>query len=75
MARRALTLAEAADDARALAQAHNALGILAGGRGDLAAARHHLERSLALATALDDPGARVAALNNLALAAESEGRR
>jgi tetratricopeptide (TPR) repeat protein len=40
----------------------------------LATARHHLERSLALANALDDPGARVAALNNLALTASAGGR-
>jgi tetratricopeptide (TPR) repeat protein len=36
-------------------------------------ARHHLEQSLALAEALGDPGVRVAALNNLALAFSRNG--
>lgn len=36
-------------------------------------ARHHLAQSLALAEALGDPGARVAALNNLALAFSRTG--
>jgi DNA-binding SARP family transcriptional activator len=70
-ARRALELAEAANDDRALAQAHNVLGILAS--GDLGGARHHLEESLALAEALGDPAARIAALNNLALAYANGG--
>src|SRR3712207_9093921 len=48
---------------RALARAHNTLGALA---GDPEEPRLHLERSLALAEALDDPEARLAALNNLA---------
>jgi tetratricopeptide (TPR) repeat protein len=64
--RRALELAEAAGDERALAQAHNVLGVLAS--RDLDGARHHLEQSLALAEALGDSAARIAALNNLALA-------
>jgi DNA-binding SARP family transcriptional activator len=68
LAGRALELAEAAGDARALAQAHNMLGVLASSQGDLAGARYHLERSLSLAEDLNDPGARAAALNNLALA-------
>ncbi|HET7478682.1 MAG TPA: AAA family ATPase [Rubrobacteraceae bacterium] len=67
-ARRALDLAEEADDERALVQAHNALGILASSRGDFGEARRRLERSLALAESLNDPEARIAALNNLALA-------
>jgi DNA-binding SARP family transcriptional activator/Tfp pilus assembly protein PilF len=70
-ARRALELAEAAGDERALAQAHNVLGVLAS--GDLDGARHHLEQSLALAEALGDPAARIAALNNLALAYANGG--
>jgi DNA-binding SARP family transcriptional activator len=70
-ARRALDLA--AGDERALAQAHNVLGVLASGNGDLDGARHHLERSLALAESLEDPAARVAALNNLALAYANGG--
>jgi tetratricopeptide (TPR) repeat protein len=65
-ARRALELA--AGDERALAQAHNVLGVLASGSGDLESAGHHLERSLELAEALGDAAARIAALNNLALA-------
>ncbi|HSL01626.1 MAG TPA: AAA family ATPase [Rubrobacteraceae bacterium] len=67
-ARRALEEADAAGDERALAQAHNVLGVLASGRGDPGEARHHLELSLTLAESLDDPVARIAALNNLALA-------
>ena len=72
-AQEALALAEQAADARALAQAHNILGVLASGRGDHAEARAQLEQSLALATADDDPVARAAALNNLALALRAEG--
>jgi tetratricopeptide (TPR) repeat protein len=49
-----------ADDAPALVQAHNVLGIVAG-------SRQHLERSLALAEMLNDRAGRIAALNNLAL--------
>ena len=70
-ARRALELAEGTGDERALAQAHNVLGVLAS--GDLDGARHHLEQSLALADALGDPAARIAALNNLALAYANGG--
>lgn len=66
----ALRLAERADDRRALAQAHNILGILA---GTGVAARRHLETSVALAESLDDPPAQVAALNNLALAHRRAG--
>jgi DNA-binding SARP family transcriptional activator len=72
-AQEALALAERASDSRALAQAHNILGVLASGRGDHAEARAQLEQSLALATADDDPVARAAALNNLALALRAEG--
>jgi DNA-binding SARP family transcriptional activator/tetratricopeptide (TPR) repeat protein len=72
-ARRALELAEAAGDERALTQAHNVLGVLASSGGDLDGARHHLEHSLELAEAADDPAARVAALNNLALAYRNGG--
>ncbi len=68
LADRALALAEAAEDTKALAQAHNILGVLTGHLGDHAGARRHLERSLALAERLADPSSRVAALNNLALA-------
>src|SRR5581483_5775432 len=67
LAWRALHLAEAAQDMRALAQAHNMLGILANSRQDLAQASHHLEQSLTLAENLHDTSIRAAALNNLAL--------
>jgi predicted ATPase/DNA-binding SARP family transcriptional activator len=72
-ARQALALAENAGEVQALAQAHNILGILAGGLDDPDGARQHLERSLALAEALPDPSARIAALNNLALACRAAG--
>jgi len=74
LAQQALDLAEAARDARALAQAHNILGILASSQGNLALARHHLEHSLDLAQSLNDPSSRAAALNNLALAYGNSGK-
>jgi tetratricopeptide (TPR) repeat protein len=64
LAAQALTLAEQSGDLRALAQAHNILGILLS--EDVAEARAHLEQSLAAATQLNAPMLRVAALNNLA---------
>ncbi len=64
LAAQALTLAEQSGDLHALAQAHNILGILMS--EDIAAARAHLEQSLAAATQLNAPMLRVAALNNLA---------
>ena len=73
LADRALALAEAAEDTKALAQAHNILGVLSGHLGDHAGAGRHLERSLALAERLGDPSSRVAALNNLALAHGAAG--
>lgn len=73
LAHRALELAEAGQDTRALAQAHNILGILASSSGDLERARYHLEQSLMLADALDDPSIQAAALNNLALALGAGG--
>src|SRR6266568_2812354 len=74
LAQQALDLAEATRDARALAQAHNILGILASSQGNLALARHHLEHSLDLAESLNDPSSRAAALNNLALAYGNSGK-
>ncbi len=68
LARSALRLAEEAGDVRALAQAHNMLGILAGNAGDRIAARDHLSRSLSLAEALPDPSVRLPVLQNLAFA-------
>ncbi len=73
LAEEALSLAEAAQDSQALAQAHNILGILANSRGDGLAASQHLGRSFELADTLDDPGVKIAALNNLSLARRSAG--
>jgi DNA-binding SARP family transcriptional activator len=63
----ALHEAEATNDPRALAQAHNTSGILATNRGDNTGAVEHLESSLKLAEELNDHVATAAALNNLAL--------
>ncbi len=71
--RDALLLAEAADDRRARAQAHNMLGVLARSEGEPATAREQLELSLELAHELGDPAAEVAALNNLALVERDAG--
>lgn len=73
LARCALDLAEEANDTRALAQAHNILGILAGSQGDAPGAEAHLEQSVAFAEKLGDPGIRAAALNNLALIYKTSG--
>ncbi len=73
LAEQALALADAAGDRRALAQAHNILGILASGRAEHTEARAQLERSLVLSTEDRDSSARAAALNNLALALRAEG--
>ena len=73
LAQQALNLAETAHDTRALAQAHNILGILASKQHKPGEAQYHLERSLALAEELNDLGVRVAALNNLALVCKSNG--
>ncbi len=73
LAQQALAAAEAQQDARALAQAHNLLGLLASRAGQHAAARDHLQASLQLAEALADQDAQVAALNNLAHACRSAG--
>ncbi len=66
LARESLELAESANDARALAQAHNILGVLTRDA-------RHLRRSVEIATTLPDPSLRVAALNNLALALGRDG--
>lgn len=68
LATEALGLAERSKDRRALAQAHNILGIL-GASG----ARAHLETSVTLARELGDREAHAAALNNLALALRESG--
>jgi uncharacterized protein HemY len=67
LASEALQTAILADEPRALAECHNIVGMLARHRGDMAAAAHHLECSLQLATDNADLSARVAALNSLAL--------
>jgi DNA-binding SARP family transcriptional activator len=74
LAAEALDLAEAAGEEAALAQCHNLVGMLAGAAGDQARAQKHLELSLEHAGRLPDPGARVAALNNLALVHRAAGR-
>ncbi len=74
LAQRALQLAEAAGEPRALAQTHNILGIIASRSGDHGAARHHLEQTLALTETLDEPSIRAAALNNLALVYGANGQ-
>ncbi len=66
LARKALLLAKDARDERAVAQAHNILGILSHDR-------KHLEEALALAERLADPATTVAALNNLSLAYLRDG--
>jgi len=83
MAAQALELAEQAGDDPALAQAHNILGMLLripqgpgtaiNSRADEGKAIQHLEVSLRLAEKLSDPGARIAALNNLSLAYAEHG--
>jgi len=71
LATEALGLAERSNDRRALAQAHNILGIL--GAGGASGARAHLETSVTLARGLGDREAHAAALNNLALALKESG--
>lgn len=66
LAEDALSIAKRTRDDRALAQAHNIVGIL---RRE----RSHLEESLAIAERIGDDEARVAAMNNLALALGREG--
>ena len=73
LAGEALELAERTGEIDALAQAHNILGILAKSRGELPGALKHLQRSADLAVDLSDPTARIAALNNLALAQGETG--
>ena len=75
LAGEALALAETTDEIDALAQVHNILGILAKGRSDLPAALDHLQQSADLADMLSEPTARIAALNNLALAQGETGDR
>ena len=82
LAGEALALAEDVADPVGVARALDLLGILARRRGDLANARAHLERSLAVVDAAEsgagsgtglDPGVRIAALNSLALVLADDG--
>jgi predicted ATPase/DNA-binding SARP family transcriptional activator len=74
LAQQALERADDANAPRALAQAHNLLGVLARRRGQNATARRHLEESLALGVRLHDESAQAAALNNLALLLSEESQ-
>jgi DNA-binding SARP family transcriptional activator/predicted ATPase len=69
----ASSVAAAAEDPRAMAQAQNLLGMLARSGGQLDTASGHLEASLVLSEEMEDKPARVAALNNLALVARDGG--
>jgi tetratricopeptide (TPR) repeat protein len=71
-AQHALELAERAKNTRALAQAHNMLGILANSQQEMETAYFHLKRSLELAENLRDASIRAAALNNLAYKASGD---
>jgi DNA-binding SARP family transcriptional activator/predicted ATPase len=73
LGRRALSSAVGSEDPRAMALAHNQLGILEMAKGREGQATGHLEESLRLATELDDVAGRAAALNNLAQAARARG--
>lgn len=75
LAEEAMILAESAGDRRALAQAHNLLGILASSQKNLDTAKQHYEESLALSEESSDLSARVAAMNNLSLAYNAAGER
>ena len=68
-----LRLAEDSGDARATAQAHNILGILARAEGEVDVAVAHLRQSVDAAGSVGDLAATVAALNNLALACADQG--
>lgn len=67
MASRSLDLAAQAVDNAALAQAYDMVGILTRVQGQVDEAIHHFETSLNYADSENDPGARIAALNNLSL--------
>ncbi len=62
----ALELAQRSGDGAAAAQANNILGLLGAGRS-------YLQRSIELASELDDPAVAIAALNNLARDHASSG--
>ena len=86
LAEEAQTFGEAIGDPTTVARAADLLGIVARSRGDLTAARAHLERSLVAADLAEsrapadgvsmlDPGIRIAALNTLALVHADSGDR
>jgi DNA-binding SARP family transcriptional activator len=66
LAEKALSAAETSQEAAALAQSLNMLGILARGRGDLDMASNYFERSLYSVQDTDHLSLRCAALHNLA---------
>jgi DNA-binding SARP family transcriptional activator len=74
LAQQALERASSANAPRALAQAHNLLGVLERRNGQYEVALGHLQESLALAISLQDESAQVAALNNLALLYSENGQ-
>lgn len=71
----ALGIAMGAGERTAIARAEDVLGMLARRRGDLAAARAHLERSLAATDPGTDPSLQIAAMNTLALVVADSGDR
>ncbi|MEO8328742.1 MAG: tetratricopeptide repeat protein, partial [Candidatus Nanopelagicales bacterium] len=73
-AQAAAAWAESSEDALALAQANNVLGVLATGQGELDLAISHLEKSVNWAAQLADVGPAVAASNNIARVYELAGR-
>ncbi|MEO6061378.1 MAG: tetratricopeptide repeat protein [Thermoflexales bacterium] len=73
LAAQALSLAQAAGEPRALAQAHNCAGVLARHAGDYSEARDQFGRSLQLARELGDRASEIAAMNNLGLAQRDDG--
>jgi DNA-binding SARP family transcriptional activator len=89
LATEALILGKAAGDPMAVARAEDLLGMVSRSKGDLAAARDHLGRSIAAADLAEsllpddrtaarvriDPSVRIAALNTLALVCADAGDR
>lgn len=74
LAQSALDLAESSADPQALAQVHNLLGVLARAGGQPELALEHLSQSSTYARQLDNPGAQIAALNNMALVQADQGQ-
>jgi tetratricopeptide (TPR) repeat protein len=74
LALQSLGLAQRTKNPRALAQAHNMLGMLARARGNLDEALDQLNHSLHAAQELGEPNRQAAALNNLALVARDQNQ-